>query len=497
MKPLLAPAGLSRRRFLRSAAAASAAFAGLARFDAAAAASSGASGGAPVAPGFGPLLPDPDGILDLPEGFTYSILSRAGQVMDDGLLLPGAPDGMAAFAGENGRVILVRNHELQNAPAGRGAFGWRRELVGRVPADRLYDPGAPGGPGLPSPRPGLGGCTTLVYDPATGQAEHQHLSLAGTERNCAGGPTPWGSWITCEESVGSAGEDHRGVDHGYNFEVPADPASGLAAPVPLRAMGRFNHEAVAVEPKSGIVYQTEDRQDGVFTRFLPDEPGNLAAGGRLQALAVVGRPSLDTRNWEANGAEAQAGGAFQAASEDAAGRALGLNEAVEARWIDLDGVDTPADDLRYRAFAAGAARFARAEGIWHSDDGVFVACTTGGRERIGQVFRYVPSRFEGRLEEARFPGRLELFLEPNDHTLVKNADNLTIHPDGHLVVCEDAGAGNRLVGVTPDGLLYPLGRNALSGSEFAGSCFSPDGTTLFVNLQGDGLTLAIRGFAAA
>ena len=109
----------------------------------------------------------------------------------------------------------------------------------------------------------------------------------------------------------------------------------------------------------------------------------------------------------------------------------------------------------------------------------------------------MPSRFEGRPEEERFPGRLELFLEPNDHTLVKNADNLTIHPDGSLVVCEDSGAGNRLVGVTPEGNLYPLGRNALSGSEFAGSCFSPDGTTLFVNIQHDGLTLAITGFPAA
>ncbi len=109
----------------------------------------------------------------------------------------------------------------------------------------------------------------------------------------------------------------------------------------------------------------------------------------------------------------------------------------------------------------------------------------------------MPSRFEGRPEEERFPGRLELFLEPNDHTLVKNADNLTIHPNGDLVVCEDAGEGNRLVGVTPEGRLYPLGRNVVSKSEFAGGCFSPDGGTLFVNIQGDGLTLAISGFPTA
>ncbi|BAM03991.1 alkaline phosphatase PhoX [Phycisphaera mikurensis] len=485
---------LSRRGFLRAAAAASAAFGGLARFDASAAAA--LDGSAEGSAGYGPLVTDPHGIIELPEGFTYRILSRAGEVMNDGLILPGAPDGMAAFPGPGGRVVLVRNHELANAPAGRGAFGWRRELVGRVPVSKLYDAGADREPTVPGARPGLGGCTTLVYDPATGQTVHQHLSLAGTERNCAGGHTPWGSWITCEETTHSAGEDGRGEDHGYNFEVPASGDSGLADPVPLRAMGRFNHEAVAVEPASGIVYQTEDRQDGLITRFLPNEPGNLPAGGRLQALSVADRPSLDTRNWIDNHAQAQAGGSAQAAGGAVGGPTLAQNEVVEVRWIDLDDVDTPADDLRYRAFDAGAARFARAEGIWHSDRGVFIACTTGGRERIGQIFRYVPSRFEGQAEEARFPGRLELFLEPNDHTLVKNADNLTIHPNGHLVVCEDAGQGNRLVGVTPAGRLYPLGRNVVSKSEFAGSCFSPDGSTLFVNIQADGLTLAIQGFAA-
>ena len=485
---------LSRRRFLGAAAAASAAFAGLARFDSTAAR---AASPATTPFGFGPLIPDPDGILDLPGGFTYRILSRAGQMMDDGLLLPGKPDGMAAFPGRDGRVVLVRNHELDNAPAGRGAFGWRRELVGRIPASKLYDAGGTESPGTPGARPGLGGCTTLVYNPATGATERQHLSLAGTERNCAGGQTPWNTWITCEESVGSAGADGRGIDHGYNFEVSADPAAGLSDPVPLKAMGRFNHEAVAVEPGSGIVYQTEDRQDGVITRFLPDERGDLAAGGRLQALAIVDRPSLDTRNWVDNGIFAQAGGSGQSDGVAATEPGMAVNEVVETRWIDLADVDTPEDDLRYRAFDAGAARFARAEGIWHSDDGVFIACTTGGRERIGQIFRYVPSRFEGRPEEVRFPGRLELFLEPNDHTLVKNADNLTVHPGGDLIVCEDSGAGNRLVGVAPAGELYHVGRNAVSDSEFAGSCFSPDGSTLFVNIQGDGLTLAISGFPAA
>lgn len=499
--------GVSRRRFLRIAAATTAAFSGLARFDASAGelsgagvasgAGSGAGAGAGSGPGFGPLLPDPHGLLDLPRGFDYRVISRAGQVMSDGFILPGKPDGMAAFAGPGGRVVLVRNHELNNSPAGLGPFGWRRELTARIPQAMIYDAGADGPAGPAGRRPGLGGCSTLVWNPATQTVERQHLSLAGTERNCAGGATPWNTWITCEETVGAAGEEGRGVDHGYNFEVSADPDAGLSEPIPLKAMGRFNHEAVAVAPEGGIVYQTEDRQDGVFTRFLPHEPGNLRAGGRLQALVVRDHPSLDTRNWVDNGASTQAGNAGLAGVAAASGPTLDVGQVVDAQWIDLEDVDTPADDLRHRAVAAGAARFARAEGIWHTGREIFIACTTGGRERIGQIFRYVPSRFEGEPEEDRFPGRLELFIEPNDHTLVKNADNLTVHPGGDLVVCEDAGEGNRLVGVTPQGQLYPLGRNVASRSEFAGSCFSPDGSTLFVNIQTDGLTLAISGFASA
>ena len=443
------------------------------------------------------MVRDPDGILDLPEGFTYQVLSRAGQVMDDGLLLPGAPDGMAAFPGVDGRIVLVRNHELQNAPAGRGAFGWRRELVGRIPTSKLYDAGVDREPNVPvrsrawvaarrwsgTPRPRRSSGSTSHSPAPSGTAP------AATRPGAAGSPA--------KSRSARPGRTDGAPTTATTSRCPPTPPPASPSPSRSRRWVDSTTRPSRWSRSSGIVYQTEDRQDGLFTRFLPDEPGNLKAGGRLQALSVVDRPSLDTRNWVDNGAHAQGGGAGAESIDLSRGDGLRLNEVVEVRWIDLDDVDTPLDDLRYRAFDLGAARFARAEGIWHSDDGVFLACTTGGRERIGQIFRYVPSRFEGRPEEERFPGRLELFLEPNDHTLVKNADNLTIHPLGDLVVCEDAGEGNRLVGVTPEGRLYPLGRNVVSKSEFAGSCFSPDGGTLFVNIQGDGLTLAISGFPAA
>ena len=159
-------------------------------------------------------------------------------------------------------------------------------------------------------------------------------------------------------------------------------------------------------------------------------------------------------------------------------------------WIDVDHVEAPDDDLRNRGFNAGAARFARGEGIWYGNGEFYFACTNGGEAKIGQIWKYIPTAAEGDDDE---PGNLQLFLEPNDGELVENADNLTIAPWGDLILCEDrAGPVIRLVGVTTSGNIYPFAMTHLH-SEFAGATFSPDGSTLFVNIQGAGLTLAITG----
>jgi secreted PhoX family phosphatase len=319
--------------------------------------------------------------------------------------------------------------------------------------------------------PSLGGTTTVVIA-ADGQVEKQFLSLAGTIRNCAGGPTPWGSWVTCEETMQLKDEFHE-KNHGYNFEVPARAEIGRARPEPLRDMGRFNHEAIAVDPKSGIVYQTEDRDDSLIYRYIPNEKGHLAAGGRLQALVVIDAPSLDTRNWEET--------------------LVRPGEPMAVRWIDMERVRSPKDDLRLRGFAQGAARFARGEGMWYGQEAIYFACTSGGSARKGQIWRYMPSPQEGTEREEKMPGYVELFVEPNDGAIVDNADNLTVSPWGDLVVCEDGPEQQFLVGVTPAGQLYQLARNALNKSEFAGAVFAPDGETLYVNIQNPGVTLAIQG----
>jgi len=420
----------------------------------------GAAASVPGTTGFGALRPDPERILDLPNGFSYTIVSRAGAKMDDGLVVPGAHDGMAAFDAGNGRVALVCNHELDYEDVADGAFGGNASAAGPV-----YDAGH----GRTTP----GGTTTLIYDPASKKVERQFLSLAGTERNCAGGPTPWGSWLSCEESVAMP-DAHHEQSHGWVFEVPA-AATGRVAPVPLAGLGRFNHEAVAIDPRTGMAYLTEDQGNGLLYRFIPNEKGRLAAGGRLQALALADWTSADTRN------------------PPDAKRRIPQNQPLKIRWIDLDNTDSPLDDLRVRGHAAGAAIFARGEGICHGPDGFYFACTSGGAIGAGQIFRYRPSASEGGADEAKTPGELDLFVESTDRRKLENCDNLTAAPWGDLVVCEDAKAPCALVGVTPDGGLYTFAENNYTDSELAGVCFAPDGRTLFVNIQGSGLTLAISG----
>ena len=407
-----------------------------------------------AAEGFGPLRPDPGGVFDLPEGFGYRIIARDGETMADGLLRPARPDGMAAFPGPDGRVVLVCNHENSPEDTANGAFGSGLERLQKAHRDRLFDAGDAG--------VGQGGTTTMVYDPASGLVERQFLSLGGTERNCAGGPTPWGSWLSCEESVARAGE-LRTRDHGWVFDVPAQADGGLIEAQPLTALGRFNHEAAAVSADRAVIYMTEDRGDGLFYRAILAEPGNPAAGARLQALALPELPGADTRNWN--------------------GSRLPVGETRRVAWIDLDHTDAPEDDLRIRGHAAGAALFARGEGLWAGDGAFYFACTSGGPAEMGQVFRYIPEG-EG--------GQLELMVE-SDGRLLRNADNLTVAPWGDLLVCEDTDDHCGLIGVTPEGALYPFARNLYTPSELAGACFAPDGRTLFVNIQKRGLTLAITG----
>lgn len=391
-------------------------------------------------PSYGPLVPDPAGVLDLPKGFSYRVLSRLGDVMSDGNKVPNNADGMGCFALPGNRIALVRNHELTaSQDPGGSPTGYDYRDTGTV---------------LP------GGTTTLILDARTLKLQRQFRSLAGTIRNCAGGITPWGSWLTCEEDVTRAGQ-RVAKDHGWVFEVPAN-AEGPVDPVPLKAMGRFYHEAAAVDPGTGIVYLTEDREDGLLYRFVPRVPGKLAEGGQLQALVIDALP--DTRN---RGTQAFAPGSWQ-----------------KVRWMDMDEVESPADDLRKRGAARGATLFARGEGIHMGKDELYFCCTSGGSAKLGQIFRLRPAKDE-----------LQLFFESTSTEQFNYGDNLVVAPNGHLVVCEDQYTqvvDNHLRGISPAGEAYKLGRLHLQ-TELAGACFSPDGKTMFVNVFNPAMTLAITG----
>ena len=413
--------------------------------------------------GYGPLVPDPARLLDLPQGFSYRIISKLGDPMSDGNVVPDRADGMGSFRLDDRRMALVRNHELQPKHGSDGPF---RAAVPE--AVRAFDRGADG-------RPLPGGTTTIIYDYRSGRIESQFLSLVGTIRNCAGGTTPWGSWLTCEEDVSKAGKDGLQRDHGWVFEVPA-AHPGVVAPLPLTAMGRFNHEAAVVDPRTGIVYLTEDRDDSLFYRFLPASRGQLARGGRLQALAFRDRGvPADSRNW--------------------GGVTFPVQSWRDVQWIDMDQVESPEDDLRNRGHARGAVLFARGEGIHFGDGELYFCCTNGGVAKLSQIMRYRPSPEEGQSGESAEPGKLQLFVESTNKGMLNFGDNIVVAPTGHLVVCEDQYGlvvENHLRGVTPNGSVYTLAR-LHEQTELAGACFSPDGRTMFVNVYDPARTLAITG----
>ena len=458
---------LSRRRFVGGSAAAGLGFVfagsgSLVAFARPAAAATRTS------TGYGPLVADPDGILALPQGFSYKLVAQSGVTPTADGVHPSDPDGMGVFAASSGGSVLVTNHENS---------GSERYQVPKVDGI-TYDPGA------------IGGTSTIVVD-AAGNRLEQYTSLAGTNNNCAGGITPWGTWLTCEETERRAGQGTNTLDHGYVFDVdPVSRAANLGkSPVPLKFMGRYSHEAVAVDPQTSRIYLTEDAAspNGLYFRWTP--PASFAPGrDALRELALSSGGST--------------AGQLQAMScyrgdhhiEDLSEATL-VGTRYKVEWVDVPDRDAEAVSVRNQFTAGQITRSRKLEGQWWADGGAFFvssfARTTDGsaHPHDGQVWFYDPKS-----EAVTLKTIFGVNTDPaGDNGNFDGPDNITVSPHGGLILAEDGGGIQHLVGVTSQGKAYPLARNEFNGSEFCGPAFNADGSILFVNIQSPGFTLAITG----
>ncbi len=475
---------VSRRRFLGGTAAAGLGFAFAGHGSLEAFARPAPRPPAPV-DGYGPLIPDPLNRVALPEGFSYRVVAQSGVTPTRNGLFPSDPDGMALFRRRGGGSALVCNHEIATT---------ERFPVPEV-SGLTYDKGA------------RGGTSTIEVDEDGGLID-AYTSVAGTDNNCAGGVTPWGTWLTCEETERVAGEEPVAgrpleEDHGFVFEV--DPRSQRAnlgrSPIPLTFLGRYSHEAVAVDPVRHTIYLTEDAAtpNGLYYRWKP--PRRFRGGrGALHELAQ-----------SPHGATA---GRLQAmCCFDGDRQVPDLAEATDVgtwyrvRWVDVPDRLATADSVREQFGNDQITRSRKLEGQWWGaeisgrygvgrDGAYFVssfARTTDGsvKQHDGQVWFYDPRRKRVTLKT--------IFGVDADQSNPDGPDNITVSPHGGLILAEDGGGTKFLVGVSERGTAYPLARNDIRNAagnfvngEFAGPTFSKDGQVLFCNIY-TGFVLAITG----
>lgn len=414
--------------------------------------------------GYGPLVPDPNGLLSLPHGFSYQIVARAGiTTMESGHPTPSRADGTGCFVrhGGNGSVLVV-NHEIAAQAAA-------------VPVPHLpgltYDEGR-----------AYGGTTNVEVDKGHNRIR-EYVSLAGTFVNCAGGKTPWNTWLTCEEAddIPTAANQLQ-QRHGYVFEVDPHDQEANLDPKPLKFMGRFQHEAVAVDPDTHVIYETEDAvsPNGLFYRWTPPDSALPLERGSLRNLAD------DAGTLEAM--RASSGGDhvpdLSVATEP--------GTTYDVTWEPVLERDEASVPLRVQVSTASRSR--KLEGCWWGDNGVYVVASFArtappdgsAAEHDGQVWFFDPI-------DQTLTLKLRFAVTPDQDADVDRPDNITISPYGGVILAEDGVGQQHIVGATDSGETFFIGLNQLNNAEFAGPTFSQNKKTLFVNIYNPGIVFAVEG----
>ncbi|MFD9455419.1 alkaline phosphatase PhoX [Streptomyces sp. NPDC059985] len=427
--------------------------------------------GRPHGPGYGPLLPDPAGLLALPAGFTYRVITHSGvTTLESGESTPSNHDGTAVFEGHRGVTLLVNNHELKGPRT-----GWKHPVP--LAEGLVYDPAA------------AGGCT--VVEVRRGGEVAEWVGIAGTSTNCAGGSTPWDTWLTCEENSDLAGRNGMTKDHGYVFEVDPCDRRANRDPRPIKAFGRYDHEAVVIDPRQGHAYLTEDASgpNGLLYRWTPPH-GFRHGRGRLRALAADAGVLAAAKCFDSSGRFV-----------DDLSRATRIGTVYGVDWVPVADRDARTVPVRKQFGDGAVTRGRKLEGMWWADGGAYFVSSyareeSPGAAHDGQVWFYDPKR-----RTVRLTVLIGVNADPSTGGGYDGPDNITVSPYGGLVIAEDGSGLQHLFGATESGRTYPLARNELNigsaeepeYSEFTGVCFSPDGRTLYANIQDPGIMLAVTG----